>query len=67
LKRRGPGRPSVMENPRQITIRIEKRDYELLKRMAFERGKYPTEFIREILTDFLKKELSRKDVLKKGD
>jgi len=67
LKRRGPGRPKIMERPRQFTIKIEERDYKILRRMAFSRGKVLSEFIREILTDFLERELARKEVLKKGD
>ena len=56
MKRRGPGRPPFLKRPRPITVKVEEEVYETLRRMAFSRGKFLSEFVREIIDDYLRRE-----------
>jgi len=55
-RKRPVGRPRIYRDSKITTIYLEKEEYYILRRLAYEKGKSLTSLIREILRDYLIRE-----------
>ena len=55
-RKRPVGRPRILRNSKITTIYLEKEEFDILRRLAYEKGKSFTSLVREILRDYLIRE-----------
>jgi len=60
------GRPRIFKNAKDVCFRMEHEEYELLKRVAYSKGMTISEYLRDIISEHLRKEGNLKEEKKEG-